>query len=462
MVALCAVQFVDVLGVTVVVTALPQMLRGVGASASRGSLVATGYAMFFGGLLMFGARLGDRFGHRRTILASLLVFAAGVVLAAMSTTVAVLTAARCLQGAAAAGAVPSALRLLTSVVHSEQARARVVAAWSASGAAAGASGFVLGGVVTDLVGWRWIFWALVAVAVVLAGAVFRLVPDDGPGDRSRALNPTSSALLTAAVMAVVVGTTLVAVADRRGVGVALLLVGVVLAAVLRWSDGRSAAPLLPTAILAQPTLRRGALAAGLNTATTSSAVTLLTLYVQDTLGRAPLAVAAILLPFSVCVVAGSAFAAPVIRAVRRERTVAAGLAMIAAADGCLIGVARHLPLIGVCMAAAGVGIGLSSVAATSLGTDIPEHDRATASGLINTTAQVGTAIGIASLLLLAVATTGTPAPGTSPPWPGWAMAAVTAIAGGIGFLILTPSQRGPTQSAGRHDHSRPRKPRQKV
>src|ERR1700691_5802280 len=79
---LCSVQFVDVLGVTVVVTALPRMLADLNAPASAGSLISGGYAMFFGGLLMLGARLGDRFGHRRTILASLAVFAGGALVAA--------------------------------------------------------------------------------------------------------------------------------------------------------------------------------------------------------------------------------------------------------------------------------------------------------------------------------------------------------------------------------------------
>jgi MFS family permease len=111
--ALCLVQFVDVLGVTVVVTALPDMLASLHAPESYASLIATGYAMFFGGLLMLGARLGDRFGHRRTILVSLLVFAAGAVVGATASTVVALVAGRCLQGAAAAGSVPSALRLLT-------------------------------------------------------------------------------------------------------------------------------------------------------------------------------------------------------------------------------------------------------------------------------------------------------------------------------------------------------------
>jgi len=88
--ALCAVQFVDVLGVTVVVTALPRMLADLRAPASSGSLVSGGYAMSFGGLLMLGARLGDRFGHRRTITASLAVFALGALLGAAAGSVVLL------------------------------------------------------------------------------------------------------------------------------------------------------------------------------------------------------------------------------------------------------------------------------------------------------------------------------------------------------------------------------------
>jgi MFS family permease len=174
--AVCLIQFIDVMGVTVVVTALPKMLTDVGASSADGSLVATGYEMFFGGLPMFGARLGDRFGHRRTIVISLGVFGVGALLASTATSIVSLTAAGCIQGAGAAGAVPSALTLLTSLAGSGRARARAVAAWSAAGAAAGASGFVVGGLVTDVASWRLIFWVLLAVSAVQTVAVIALGP----------------------------------------------------------------------------------------------------------------------------------------------------------------------------------------------------------------------------------------------------------------------------------------------
>src|SRR5580692_3822161 len=213
--ALCLVQFMDVLGVTVVVTSLPAMLASLHAPDSYGSLIATGYAMFFGGLLMLGARLGDRYGHRRTILVSLAVFAVGAALAGAAPSVLALTAGRCLQGAAAAASVPSALRLLTTLTPEGPARHRAIAAWSAAGAAAGASGFVVGGIVTDLASWRFVFWGYVPLAAVLAAAIISSVPRDRVADPGRSLNLAGSATFTAAIMAFVVGTTLIAQPAHR-------------------------------------------------------------------------------------------------------------------------------------------------------------------------------------------------------------------------------------------------------
>jgi MFS family permease len=438
--ALCLVQFVDVLGVTVVVTALPDMLAGVHARASFGGLVATGYAMFFGGLLMFGARLGDRVGPRRTILISLAVFGAGSALTAAAGSIVVLTAGRCFQGAAAAAAVPSALRLLTSVVDGDRQRARAVAAWSASGAAAGASGFVVGGVISDVTSWRVIFWALIGVAVVLGLAVARTVPPDRGQRFAGSLNVAGSVLLTGSVMAVVVGATELAEPDHRRLGALLVGVAVLGTVGLVVVDRRADAPLLPAPLLRAPPLRRGAVGGFLNTATTSSAATLVTLYLQGTLGRSPLAAAATLLPFSLAVVAASALAARILARRSPERVCAAGLAVIAVGEAALIPVSGHVPAMAVCSAVAGFGIGLSSVASTSMGTDVVEADRGAASGIINTTAQVGTAIGVAALLLVAAATSGVPADGTGAPTAGWGVAAAVAAVGAAGFAAVRPSR----------------------
>ncbi|MGP0024648.1 MAG: MFS transporter [Streptosporangiaceae bacterium] len=438
--ALCSVQFIDVLGVTVVVTALPRMLASLHASAAAGSLVSGGYAMFFGGLLMLGARLGDRFGHRRVITASLAVSALGALAGAGAGSVVMLTAARCLQGAGAAASVPSALRLLTTLTPGGPRRRRAIAAWSAAGASAGASGFVVGGVVTDLASWRWVFWAYLPLTAALAAAVRRWVPS-GPGpEQVRSLYAGAAALLTVAVMAVVVGTTLIAQPGGRFAGIVVVLLAAPLTAAFIRADRRASAPLLPAAALAIPALRLGTVGAFLNTVTTSSAMTLATLYLQDGLHRSPLAAAATLAPFSLAVVAGSALAAPALRRIGAERVLAIGLAVIAAALVAVAGVALAAvrlpagavgPGLAACVATAGTGLGLASVAATTLGTAVPETLRGTAAGIINTAAQLGTAIGIAVLWLVAAATTG--APGAHAPVIAWAGGAAIAAGGALAF-----------------------------
>jgi MFS family permease len=439
--ALCLVQFVDVLGVTVVVTALPRMLASFHAPASAGGLLATGYAMCFGGLLMLGARLGDRFGHRRVVLASLGFFAAGSIAAAVADSVVVLTVARCWQGAAAAGAVPAALQLLTTITADGAPRRRAVAAWSAAGAAAGASGFVVGGVVTELTSWRAIFWAYLPMSAALAAAVVRWVPRDGPADRSRSLNAAGSVAFTATVMAVIVGTSLVAQPGRRTAGSGTLLAAIALAAGFVRIDRRAIAPLLPAGVRRLTPLRWGAIGASLNTATTSSVMTLATLYLQQARHYRPIAAAGSLLPFSLAVIGGAALAAPALRRFSADRVAAAGLAAIAVADGGLILAASSDLGLPVCVALAGLGIGLSSVAATTLGSSVAAGLRSTASGVLNTSAQVGTALGIAVLLLIATATTGVTGHGTTGPVVAWACAAAAAAAGAFGFARAATARR---------------------
>jgi MFS family permease len=445
--ALCLVQFMDVLGVTVVVTALPAMLSSLHAAQSDSTLIATGYAMCFGGLLMLGARLGDRYGHRRTILASLGVFAAGAAVAATSSSVIALTAGRCLQGAAAAASVPCALRLLTTVAPDGAPRRRAIAAWSAAGAAAGASGFVIGGIVTDLTSWRLIFWAYLPLAAVLGLVIAISVPGDRREGPAPSLNLAGSLAFTAAVMTFVVGSTVISQPGGRVPG-GLILAGCAAAgAGFAVIDRRAPAPLLPRTLIAGRPLRQGALGSFLNTATTSSVITLLTLYLQSTLHHSPLAAAAALLPFSLAVIAGSALSAAATRRARPQRIVAAGLALIAGADLALIPAARSPWAVPVCVAGAGLGIGLSSVAATSLGTDVSSRWRGGASAIVNTAAQVGTAVGVAALLLIAAVTSGVPSAGGPAPAAAWAVGAAAAAAGAAWFALTGPGRQG-SEAAG--------------
>lgn len=183
------------------------------------------------------------------ILAGLLLFSVGAVIGASAGTVALLTMARCLQGAAAAASVPSALRSLTTITTEGRERRRAVAGWSAAGAAAGASGFVVGGVVTYLAGWRLIFWGYLPVAAILAAGIALAIPPDRKANRRPPLPLASSLLFTATVMGFVIATTLLPEKGEAPVGVALLAAVLVLAGVFMVVDRVAEEPLLPRALL---------------------------------------------------------------------------------------------------------------------------------------------------------------------------------------------------------------------
>jgi predicted MFS family arabinose efflux permease len=174
-------------------------------------------------------------------------------------------------------------------------------------------------------------------------------------------------------MAFVVGTTVITRPGSRLAGGLLLAACAVLLAGFRAVDRRAAAPLLPGPLTRGRPLRQGALGSFLNTAATSSVVTLVTLYLQNTLHRSPLEAAVTLVPFSLLVIVGSAMSAALLRRLVPPRVVAAGLLIIAVADAALIPAARSVWAVPVCAAAAGLGIGLSSVAATGLGTEVSER-----------------------------------------------------------------------------------------
>ena len=435
--ALCGVQFVDVLGVTVVITALPRMLTDLGATTAEGTAIVTAYAMFFGGLLMVAARLGDRFGHRRTVLWSLGVFAAASVLGALAPSVWLLVASRALQGVAAAASVPAALRLLTTVVPDGPARRRAVAGWSAAGAAAGAAGFVVGGVLTEFASWRAVFWSTIGLAVVLAVAVLRTVPRDPPRPAPTAIGWPSAVLLTGAAMGLVAGTTLLGEHGAVLLGAGVTAFGALAAVGFALVEGRARQPLVDAAARRAPVLRWGALGSFANTATTSSSITLAALVLQDDLRLTPLQAAGLLVTVSVLAVVGSALAPRLLGTLGWGPTLGCGLGTVAAGNLLLCGWPSVIG-VGVASALCGLGLGIGSVAANDMGTAVDEAIKATAAGVLNTAAQLGTAIGTSVVLLVAA---------VLDPRPAWAVAA--ALAAVAGLLAARRAPRARPRGAGR-------------
>jgi MFS family permease len=425
---LCGIQFVDVLGVASAVAALPAMLAGVSAPAEATPILATVYAMFFGGLLVLGARLGDRYGHRRVLLAGCGAFALVSLVGASAQEVIQLVAARGLQGAAAAISVPSALRLLLDATPGPHERRGALAAWSASGAAAGALGLLVGGALTDVLGWRAVFWINLPVGVLLMIGV-RLVVPPPVRDRDRQpLDLTGAGLLTGSVMALIVGASAAENPQGRLIGAVVAVAGVAAGAVFFVHQRRAGAPLVPRAAFSSANLRTGTVVSFVNTAATSSAGVLATLSLQQDFGISAVGAGLALLPISLGVLAGSALTKPLGARLSTERLAAVGLGGISAGNLLLVITYGSIAGIvaGVCLA--GIGLGVASVAGTEIGTNVAESLSGTASGVLNTGAQLGNAVGVAGLLLVA-ATVGGRGSGTAVAWGvAAAMAGLTAVA----------------------------------
>ena len=284
-VVLCLVQFVDVLGVTGATTAIPTIVRSLHADESAAALIGSAYATAFGGLLVVGARFGDRVGARRLVLAGVAAFGVIGVAAAFATDVRLVVLARALQGAAAAVTVPSALRLLLTVAPEDPFRRRAVGMWSAAGAVAGACGFLTGGLLTEVAGWQAVFWISGPVAVVLLVALAPLtaaLPRDR--DASQRVGPVGALLLVAAVGCGVFGASLAERPEGRTTGLLLIAVGVLAAVALVVQQRRTAVPLLPSGGLTDRNLRTGSATAFVNTATTSAVAVLATIQLQTSLG----------------------------------------------------------------------------------------------------------------------------------------------------------------------------------
>lgn len=415
---LCLVQFVDVLGVTSVVTAIPAILDGLGADPGATGPLATTYAMFFGAMLILGARLGDRYGHRRILLVGIVVFGLVSIIGGTAQALPQVLIARAVQGAAAAVSAPSALRLILHATAAGPGRSRALAAWSAVGAAAGATGFLIGGLLTTVLGWPSVFWVNAPVAALLFVGVASVVREEPDPHRAERLDVLGAVLLVAAVMPVIAGTALLEARATQPLGVGLILLGLAIAGLLAWRLRRARAPLVPRDAFRSTNLRRGSVQSFVNTATTSSSSVLATLVLQDRLGIPALLSGLVLMAFSLAVIGGSVATGRIAPRLGPDRLAAVGAATIACGNAVLAVLGHSWPWIAGGVAVIGLGLAAASVAATGLGTSVPTALAGSAAGIVNTGAQLGTAIGTAVVILIATAST---------PSVGWAVAAGMAL-----------------------------------
>jgi MFS family permease len=281
--------------------------------------------------------------------------------------------------------------------------------WTAVAAGGGAAGLVLGGFITDTLGWPWIFFVNVPVGVVGVVLSFVLLEADREERAPRRLDAWGAVTVTAGLFLLVYGLTR---AEEVGFGSTLTLAAVALALILLLAflfvERRVADPLVPLRVFRSPGLSGSALVAFANTATTSPVGVIAVLYLQDVLAYSSTQAGLLGLPFSLSVVVGSFLGSRLTGTLGARGTMALGLLGISGAALLITGISAEGGLAYVLSNAAlsGLALGCSAVASTTRGTSaVGEEERGLVSGVLNSSAQIGTALGLAALITLAAART---------------------------------------------------------
>jgi EmrB/QacA subfamily drug resistance transporter len=403
---LCTAQFVVVLDVTIVAVALPTIRRELGFEIADLQWVVTAYTLAFAGFLVLAGRLADVRGRRRVFMGGLALFSLASLACGLSPSPAALVAARAVQGLGAAAVAPAALATITATIPDGPARRRALGWWTAAAAGGGAAGWVLGGVLTEQLGWPWVFLVNVPIGVAAVALAPVLVPETRTDAAGRRLDLAGAIAITAALALLVLGLTR-AQASGPGSPTAIggIAGGAVLLALFARMEARARDPLLPGTLLRADGLARANVVAAALTASTGPPLLLCVLELQGAQGRSPLQTGALFAPFNLAVIAGSLLGPRFASALGARGAMAAGLCGVGAGGLWLTvvggGDAAPLALLPA-FAAMGLSLGCASVASTEAGTAAAGAAReGVASGLINTTAQMGTALGLAVIVAVA-------------------------------------------------------------
>jgi EmrB/QacA subfamily drug resistance transporter len=395
-----AAQFMVVLDVAIVNVALPSIKTDLDFSQESLQWVITAYSIFFGGVLLLGGRLADVLGRRRIFVAGLLLFTISSLLNGLAWSEGSLIVFRSLQGLGAALLSPAALSILTTTFAEGRERNLALGIWGAASGSGGAAGVLLGGALTSWLSWSWIFFINVPVGALVIGVSPWLLRESRADLRHRHFDVAGAISITAGLMVLVYALTRAAqqgwaTAETLG----LLAASAVLIAAFFAIEYRSRAPLLPLRIFRLRTLTASNVAALLMGGAIFSQFFLLTLYMQQVLHYSALKTGVAYIGLTLTIIGFSAVAQGLATRLGVRRVLPVGLAFSTAA---LVLFAR-LPVDGhyftdlfPAFLISGLGLALAFVP-MSIGalTGVRQADAGIASGLINTTQQIGGAIGVA-------------------------------------------------------------------
>jgi EmrB/QacA subfamily drug resistance transporter len=403
---LCMAQFVVVLDAAIVNVALPSIGADLAFSQENLSWVVNAYVLTFGGFLLLGGRLADLLGRRRVFMFGLVLFALASLAGGFATSEGWLIGARAVQGLGAAILSPAALSIVTTTFRDGAERNKALGAWGAVAGSGGAAGVLLGGVLTEYLGWEWVLWVNVPIGIVAALIAPSLVAESRSESLTRAFDFGGAFTVTAGLSVLVY-----ALVDATDVGwgstqtIVLLAVAVALIAAFVAIERRSDAPLVPFGIFRLRTLTGANVVGVLTGASLFSMFFFISLYMQQVLGYSAIKAGLSYLPLALTIILAAAVASQLVTRVGFKPVLATGMLFIAAGlvwfSQVSVGGGFVSDILGPSLLAA-AGLGLAFVPQTIAAVSgVAEREAGLASGLINTSQQVGGALGLAVLATVA-------------------------------------------------------------
>jgi EmrB/QacA subfamily drug resistance transporter len=406
----CLAQFMVILDATIVNVALPSIQRSLHFSAANLQWVVNAYTLVFGGFLLLGGRAADLLGRKRLFMAGIALFSLASLFNGLAQSSGMLIIGRGLQGLGGALVSPAALSIINTTFTETGERTRALGVWSAIAAGGGAVGLLLGGVLTDLVSWQWIFFVNVPVGVVALVLASRYVPESRAEVTHRAFDLAGAVTVTSGLVVLVYA---IVKAQNYGWGsgrtLGLMAVALALLAAFVMIERRSVAPLMRLSIFRVRTLTVADIVLLLVASGMFGMFFFASLYVQEILGYSPLKAGLAFLPVTAGIVVGAGISQQLIPRLGVRNVSIGGITL--ATIGMLV--LTQLPVHGSYTAdllpglmPMSVGMGLTFVPITLLGTGgVAENDAGLASGLFNTAQQVGGSLGLAILSTLAASQT---------------------------------------------------------
>jgi MFS family permease len=397
---LCGVLFMDGLDVSMVGVALPSIRQDLGLSTAQLQWVVSGYVLGYGGLLLLGGRAADLLGRRRVLLVGLSVFTVASLLGGLVSDANLLIATRFLKGASAAFTAPAGLSYITTTFAEGPVRNKALSVYTAFGASGFSSGLILGGLLTEA-GWRFTFLLPVPFALLILAAAPRLLAKDAPSEGPRPGFDIPGAVTITAGMLLLVRT--VVRAPSVGWTSATTIISFVVAVGLLASfvaiEKRTKHPLVRLGILSQGHIVRANLGAMATAGSYFGFQFIATLYFQSVLGWSALETAMAFLPAGLLVAFGSTRVGPLVDKVGTAPLMAIAFISFAAGYALFLRVdmdPTYLTMILPTMVLIGIGFALGFPSFNMQGTTgVADHEQGLASGLINTSFQVGGAITLA-------------------------------------------------------------------